>query len=79
MNAQIEAQPLHSLPTELYRVYEATDPFHARPYRLALCLAREKSLMEDISSGRRLLRLGRMVMETREAALACAGAEALYL
>lgn len=79
MNVQIEALPQHSLPTELYRVYEATDPFHTRPYRVALCLAREKRLLEDISSGRRLLRLGRVLMETREAALACAGAEALYL
>jgi len=79
MNALVEPQPQHNLPTETFRVYEATDPFHAQPYRLALCLAREKCLLEDISSGRRLLRLGRMVMETREAALACAGAEALYL
>ncbi|MBU1042756.1 MAG: hypothetical protein KKF77_16830 [Proteobacteria bacterium] len=79
MNALVEPQPQHNLPTEVYRVYEATDPFHARPYRLALCLAREKRLLEDISSGRRLLRLGRLVMETCEAAQACAGAETLYL
>lgn len=79
MNAQIEAQPLHILPTEMYRVYEATDPFHPRPYRLALSLAREKSLIEDISSGRKLMRLGRVLMETRDAALACACAEALSL
>ncbi|MHC1700150.1 MAG: hypothetical protein AB9900_04105 [Humidesulfovibrio sp.] len=79
MNALIEPLPQHALPTEIYRVYEATDPFHAAPYRLALCLAREKCLLEDISSGRRLLRLGRLVMETREAALACAGAETLHL
>ncbi len=79
MNAQIEAQPLHSLPTELYRVYEATDPFHPRPYHLAICVAREKSLLEDISSGRKLLRLGRVVMETRDAAQACAQAKALSL
>lgn len=79
MNVQIIPQPQHTLPTEMYRVYEATDPFHPRPYRLALCLAREKRLLEDISSGRRLMHLGRLVMETREAALACAGAEALFL
>ncbi len=79
MNAQIEAQARHSLPTEVYRVYEATDPFHPRPFGVAVCLAREKCLMEDISSGRKLLRLGRVVMETRDAVLACALAEALAL
>lgn len=79
MNAQIEAQPLHSLPAEMYRVYEATDPFHPRPFRLALSRSREMRLQEDISSGRKLLRLGRMVMETRDAAQACAQADALAL
>jgi hypothetical protein len=69
----------HTLPTDLYRVYEATDPFHSGTYRLALCLAREKRLLEDISSGRRLLRLGRLVLETRELALARAQSEALFL
>ena len=68
-----------TLPIDLYRVYEATDPFHPGPYRLALCLAREKRLLEDISSGRRLLRLGRLVLETRELALARAQSEALFL
>ena len=72
------AQP-QPLPTDLYRVYEATDPFHSGPFRLALCLAREKRLLDDISSGRRLLSLGRVVLETRELALARAQAEALYL
>lgn len=79
MNAQIEAQPLCTMPTESYRVYEATDPFHPRPFRLAISLAREKSLLEDISSGRKLLRLGRVLMETRDAAQACAQAETLAL
>ncbi len=75
------ACPQHEtvLPLDLFRVYEATDPFHAAPYRLALRLTREKRLLEDISSGRKLLRLGRMVLETRELALARAQSQALYL
>lgn len=68
-----------NLPTGLYRVYEATDPFHDGTYRLALCSAREKRLLEDISSGRRLMRLGSLVLETRELALARALAETLFL
>lgn len=67
------------LPLDLFRVYEATDPFHAAPYRLTLRLARETRLLEDISSGRKLLRLGRMVLETRELALARAQSQAMYL
>ncbi|HWR05153.1 MAG TPA: hypothetical protein VN419_14195 [Humidesulfovibrio sp.] len=67
------------LPLDLFRVYEVTDPFHAAPYRLTLRLAREKRLLEDISSGRKLLRLGRMVLETRELALARAQSQAMYL
>lgn len=67
------------LPVDVFRVYEATDPFHARPYRLALRKNRESRLREDIVSGRRLLSLGRLVLETRELALARAQAEALYL
>jgi len=67
------------LPLDLYRVYEATDPFHAAPYHLGLCLAREKRLLEDISSGRRLLRLGRLVLETRELAQARARSSTLLL
>lgn len=78
MNAQTDANA-HCLPTDLYRVYEATDPFHAEPFRLGLRMAREKRLLEDISSGRKLVRLGRLVLETRELALARAAAQALYL
>lgn len=72
------AQP-YVLPTELFRVYEATDPFHPRPFRLALRLAREKRLLDDISTGRSLLSLGRVLLETRELALARAQSEALFL
>ena len=71
-----QSQPL---PTDLYRVYEATDPFHHGPFRLALRQSREKRLLDDISSGRRLLSLGRVLLETRELTLARAQAEALYL
>jgi len=78
MSTTAQPQPC-DLPAELFRVYEATDPFHPRPYRLALRLAREKRLLDDISTGRSLLRLGRIVLETRELALARAQAEALYL
>lgn len=78
MSTAAQYQPL-ALPTELFRVYEATDPFHPRPFRLALRLAREKRLLDDISSGRSLLTLGRVLLETRELALARAQAEALYL
>ena len=78
MTAQAHAAG-HVLPLDLYRVYEATDPFHPAPYHLGLCLAREKRLLEDISSGRRLLRLGRMVLETRELALARAQSNTLLL
>ncbi|MBI5518940.1 MAG: hypothetical protein HY916_02645 [Desulfovibrio sp.] len=69
----------NTLPLDLYRVYEATDPFHPAPYRVGLRLSREKRLLEDISSGRRLLRLGRMVLETRELALVRAQARAMFL
>ena len=68
-----------TLPIDLYRVYEATDPFHSGTFRLGLCLARDKRFLEDISSGRRLLRLGRLVLETRELAVARAQAETLFL
>ncbi len=78
MSTAAQPQPF-VLPTELFRVYEATDPFHPRPFRLALRLAREKRLLDDISSGRSLLSLGRVLLETRELALARAQAEALLL
>ena len=67
------------LPTDVFRVYEATDPFHPRPYRLALRQSREAVLRADMDSGRRLMRLGRLVLETREEALARRLAQALYL
>jgi hypothetical protein len=73
------AAPPYVLPTELFRVYEATDPFHPRPYRLALRLAREQRLRDDITCGRSLLALGQMLFETRELALARAQSETLYL
>ncbi|MDP2847677.1 MAG: hypothetical protein Q8O35_05720 [Humidesulfovibrio sp.] len=68
-----------ALPLDLFRVYEATDPFSPAPYRVTLRLSREKRLLEDISSGRSLLRLGRLVLETRELALARAQSQAFYL
>jgi len=68
-----------TLPLDLYRVYEATDPFHSGPYLLGLRLTREKRLLEDINSGRRLMCLGRMVLETTELALARAHSQTLYL
>lgn len=67
------------LPTGLYRVYEAVDPFHAEPFCIALCLAREKRLRDDITSGRRLLQLGRLVLETTELAVARAQSQTQYL
>lgn len=78
MNAQAQ-QCGQNLPLDMYRVYEATDPFHPRPYRLALRQTRESRLREDINAGRRLMSLGRLVLETRELAVARAQAEALYL
>ena len=66
-------------PEDVYRVYEATDPFHARPYRLAVSLAREACLLDDIDSGRRLVRLGPVVLETREQTLARRMAETIYI
>lgn len=78
MNTQAETAG-QVLPLDLYRVYEATDPFHPAPYFLGLCLAREKRLLEDISAGRRLLHLGRLVLETRELALARARSSTLLL
>jgi len=73
------ADPTDVPSMDLFRVYEATDPFHPRPYRLALRLDREKRLREDISCGRSLIALGPLVLETSELALAQAEAEALYL
>lgn len=77
-NARCPAQTA-LLPLDLFRVYEATDPFHPAPYNVTLRLSREKRLLEDISAGRRLLRLGRMVLETRELALARTLSQAVYL
>jgi hypothetical protein len=57
----------------------SSDLFHPRPFRLALRLAREKRLLDDISTGRSLLSLGRVLLETRELALARAQSEALFL
>lgn len=76
--------PCHSLlrgclPTEVFRVYEATDPFHAQPFHLSVSLAREACLLGDIESGRRLMRLGPVVLETRERALAQRMSQAHYL
>jgi len=68
-----------TLPLDLYRVYEATDPFHPQPYLLGLRSTRERRLLEDINSGRRLMRLGRLVLETTELALARAHSQTLYL
>jgi len=73
---QTAARPL---PLDLYRIYEATDPFHPLPYRLGLCLAREARLRDDITSGRRLMRLGALVLETTELTVARAQCQALYL
>lgn len=67
------------LPTDVFRVYEATDPFHLRPYRLALRQSREAVLRADMDAGRKLMRLGRLVLETREEGLARRLAQALYL
>lgn len=66
-----------ALPTEMFRVYEATDPFHPRPYRLALRLSGERRILDDISAGRRLITLGRVVLETCDQRLARAQSEAL--
>lgn len=67
------------LPTDVFRVYEATDPFHPRPYRLALRRSREAVLQADMDCGRKLMRLGRLVLETGEEAQARRLAQALYL
>lgn len=64
---------------QLYRVYEATDPFHPEPFRLAVSQEREARLFADIDCGRCLVRLGSVVLETREQALARTMAEALFL
>jgi hypothetical protein len=71
-------QPL-SHPEDVYRVYEATDPFHALPFRLAVSLVREACLLDDIDTGRRLVRLGPVVLETREASLARRMSETFYM
>jgi len=68
-----------SQPEDVYRVYEASDPFHALPFRLGVSLAREACLLDDIDTGRRLLRLGPVLLETREQALVQRMAETLYL
>lgn len=67
------------LPTEQFRVYEATDPFHSGPFRLALRRSREAVLLADMESGRKLLRLGRLVLQTSDEARARRMAQALYL
>lgn len=70
-----------SLPdlSKVFRVYEATDPFHPVPFRLAVSLEREARLLADIDCGRRLLRLGPVVLETRERTLARTMAEAFFM
>lgn len=67
------------LPTEIFRVYEATDPFHATPFRLALRRSREETLLADMETGRKLLRLGRLVLQTSDEAQARRMAQQLYL
>ena len=79
MIRQHPCQQHPSQPEDVFRVYEATDPFHALPYRLAVSLAREACLLDDIDTGRRLVRLGPVLLETREENLARRMAETLYL
>jgi len=55
----------------LYRVYEAEQPGRFGPcIRVGVSAGREPALLEEISLGRRLLRLGRLVLETDDPDLA---------
>lgn len=56
-----------------YRVYEATQPGRpSRTVRVSVSASREKALREDISLGRCLLRLNRVLLETDDPGLALA-------
>lgn len=55
----------------VYRVYEAEQPGHPGVrFRIGVSAAREPALLEEISLGRRLLSLGRLVLETDDPGLA---------
>lgn len=71
----VTGQPL---PTDLFRVYEATDPFHPGTFRLALRQSREAVLRADMDSGRKLMRLGRLILQTGDEAQARRMAQALF-
>lgn len=61
---------------QAYRVYEAEQPGLPGPnIRISVSVEREPALLEEISLGRRLLRLVRLVLETDDPGLARRSAE----